>query len=196
MRGHDVSLKHTILGILVDRPRHGYDLKRALSPALPRRRLMNDGILYPLLARMEKEGLVRSRVEPGDGRPDRRVFELTDSGRQAFFDWLRGTAFEEDEVSYDFFLGHPFLTKCMFFKHLSREEVRAKLAAQAEAAAAKLETFHQIRAGMVERDVDPFRIAILDLGIDQQREKIRWLERLSNELEQILSQARTGGGDV
>ena len=191
-----MSLKHTILGILVDGPRHGYDLKRALSPALPRRRLMNDGILYPLLARMEKEGLVRSRVEPGDGRPDRRVFEPTDSGRQAFFDWLRGPAFEEDEVSYDFFLGHPFLAKCVFFKHLSPEEVRAKLTAQAETAAAKLDTFHQIREGMVERDVDPFRIAILDLGIDQQREKIHWLEKLGNEAEKILSQARTGGGDV
>ena len=191
-----MSLKHTILGILVDGPRHGYDLKRALSPALPRRRLMNDGILYPLLARMEKEGLVRSRVEPGGGRPDRRVFELSDSGRRLFFDWLRGPAFEEDEVSYDFFLGHPFLTKCMFFKHLSPEEVRAKLTAQAETAAAKLQTFHEIREGMVERDVDPFRIAILDLGIDQQREKIRWLEKVGNKLEKILSQARTGGGDV
>ncbi|HJX62052.1 MAG TPA: PadR family transcriptional regulator, partial [Dehalococcoidia bacterium] len=67
-----MSLKNTILGILIDKPRHGYELKQALSPGLPRRRLMNDGILYPLLARMEKEGLVRSRVEPGDGRPDRR----------------------------------------------------------------------------------------------------------------------------
>ena len=191
-----MSLKHTILGILVDKPRHGYDLKQALSPALPRRRLMNDGILYPLLARMEKEGLVRSRVEPGDGKPDRRVFELTDSGRWVFFDWLRGPAFEEDEVSYDFFLGHPFLAKCMFFKHLSREEVRAKLAAQAETAAAKLEAFFRIREGMVERGVDPLRIAILDLGVAQQREKIRWLEKLSSELDQILSEVRTGGGNV
>jgi DNA-binding PadR family transcriptional regulator len=191
-----VSLKNTILGVLIDRPRHGYDLKRALSPALPRQRLMNDGILYPLLARMEKEGLVRSRVEPGDGRPDRRVFEPTPAGRQVFFDWLRGPAFEEDEVTYDFFLGHPFLAKCMFFKHLSPEEVRAKLAAQAESAVAKLESFHRIREGMVERGVDPLRIAILDLGVAQQREKIRWLEKLSNELDQIMSQVRTGGGDV
>jgi DNA-binding PadR family transcriptional regulator len=191
-----VSLKNTILGILIDGPRHGYDLKRALSPALPRQRLMNDGILYPLLARMEKEGLVRSRVEPGDGRPDRRVFEPTAAGRRVFFDWLRGPAFEEDEVTYDFFLGHPFLTKCMFFKHLSREEVRAKLAAQAETAAAKLEAFYRIREGMVERGADPLRIAILDLGVAQQREKIRWLEKLGNELDRILSQARTGGGNV
>ena len=149
-----MSLKYTILGVLMDKPRHGYDLKHALSPALPRQRLMNDGILYPLLARMEKEGLVHSRVERGNGRPDRHVFEPTAAGRRVFFDWLRGPAFEEDEVSYDFFLGHPFLTKCMFFKHLSREEVRAKLAAQAETASAKLETFYRIREGMAERSVD------------------------------------------
>jgi len=191
-----VSLKYTILGLLVDKPRHGYDVKHALSPALPRNRLMNDGILYPLLARMEKEGLVRSRVEPGDGRPDRHVFEPTASGRRVFFDWLRGPAFEEDEVSYDFFLGHPFLTKCMFFKHLTAEEIRAKLTAQAETAAAKLEAFHRIREGMVERGVDPLRIAILDLGVAQQREKIRWLEKLSDNLNEILPQVRTGGGNV
>ena len=191
-----MSLKYTILGLLVDKARHGYDLKRALSPALPRQRLMNDGILYPLLARMEKEGLVRSRVERGDGRPNRHVFEPTASGRRVFFDWLRGPAFEEDEVSYDFFLGHPFLTKCLFFKHLAPEEIRAKLTAQAETAQAKLESFYRIREGMVERGVDPLRIAILDLGVAQQREKIRWLEKLTNELEQILSEVRSGGGDV
>ena len=191
-----MPLKYTILGLVIDKPRHGYELKQALSPALPRRRLMNDGILYPLLARMEKEGLVRSRVERGDGRPDRHVFKPTAAGRRLFFDWLRGPAFEEDEVSYDFFLGHPFLAKCMFFKHLSPEEVRAKLTAQAETAAAKLEAFYRIREGMVERGVDPLRIAILDLGVAQQREKIRWLEKLSDNLNEILPQVRTGGGNV
>jgi len=191
-----VSLKHTILGLVIDKPRHGYDVKHALSPALPREKLMNDGILYPLLAKMEKEGLLRRKVERGDGRPDRHVFEPTDGGRRAFFEWLRGPAFEEDEVSYDFFLGHPFLAKCMFFKHLTVEEIRAKLAAQTETAQAKLETFDRIREGMVERGVDPLRIAILDLGVAQQREKIRWLEKLSNEVDQILPQFRTGGGNV
>jgi DNA-binding PadR family transcriptional regulator len=157
---------------------------------------MNDGVLYPLLARMEKEGFVRSRVEPGDGKPDRRVFEPTEAGRQAFFDWLRDPAFEEDEVTYDFFLGHPFLAKCMFFKHLSGEEGRAKLAAQAGSAAAKLESFQAIRESMVERGADPMRIAILELGMAQQREKVRWLEDLSKDMDRTLAQARTGGEDV
>lgn len=177
-----MSLKYTILGLLIDKPTHGYDLKQALSPTLSRHRLMNDGVLYPLLAKMEKEGLVRSKVEKGEKRPNRHVFHPTARGRQVFFEWLRGSAFEEDQVTYDFFLGHPFLSKCVFFKHLSREEICGKLRAQRESAVAKLETFNRIREGMVERGVDPFRIAILDLGIAQHREKIRWLETLSEEL--------------
>jgi DNA-binding PadR family transcriptional regulator len=174
-----MSLKYTILGLLIDKPVHGYGLKEAMAPALRRERQINDGVLYPLLAKMEKEGLVRSRVEKSDKRPDRRVLHPTAKGRRVFFEWLRGPAFEEDQVTYDFFLGHPFLGKCVFFKHLTREEIHTKLMAQKESALAKLEAFNRIREGMVERGVDPFRIAILDLGIAQHREKIRWLEEMT-----------------
>ncbi len=175
---------------------HAYALKRALSPALPRERLMNDGVLYPILAKMEKERLVRREVEKGDKRPDRHVFHPTASGRRVFTKWLHGSAWEEDEVTYDFFLGHPFISKCMFFKRLSSDEVRAKLVAQRESAVAKLEEFHRIREGMVERGADPFRIAILDLGIAQQREKIRWLQELAGEVAGSSSAPTSGGGDV
>ena len=60
--------------------------------------------------------------------------------------------------------------------------MRAKLAAQLESSEEKLREFARIRAGMVERRVDPFRIAVLDLGIEQQRAKLRWLERMIGEL--------------
>ena len=185
-----MSLKYAILGILIDKPMHGYELKRAVSPALSRDRLMNDGVLYPLLAKMEKEGLVRSKVERNDKGPNRRVFHPTASGRRVFFEWLQDSAFEEDLVTYDFFLGHPFLSKCVFFKHLTREEIRTKLIAQRESSLAKLEAFNRIREGMVERGVDPFRIAILDLGIAQHREKIRWLEKMTEELPEGSSAVR------
>ena len=73
-------MKHAILGFLVDQPMHGYELKRKLSPALPRERRVNDGVLYPLLRRMEDEGLVRKRVERGESGRDRNVFHATAAG--------------------------------------------------------------------------------------------------------------------
>jgi PadR family transcriptional regulator AphA len=176
-------MKHAILGFLIDQPLHGYALKRALSPALPRERRVNDGVLYPLLKRMEAEGLISGRTERRDGAPDRRVFHPTEAGRRAFADWLESSVEEEDEVAYDFMLGHPFLTKCLFFDRLSPSAVAQKIADQLEAGELKLAAFRRIRKGMVERGVDPYRIAVLELGIAQQRERVRWLKQMRSDLE-------------
>jgi DNA-binding PadR family transcriptional regulator len=175
-------MKNAILGFLIDQPMHGYELKRALSPALPPERRVNDGVLYPLLKRMEAEGLISGRVERRDGAPDRRVFHTTAAGRRAFEEWLESSAEEHDEVAYDFMLGHPFLTKSLFFRKLSTTQVARKLAEQLETSETKLADFQRIRNGMVERGVDPYRVAVLDLGIAQQREKVRWLKQLGNEV--------------
>jgi DNA-binding PadR family transcriptional regulator len=171
-------MKHAVLGFLIDRPMHGYALKRALSPALPPDQQVNDGILYPLLKRMETERLVQKRVEQGSGARTRNVFHATDEGRQEFARWLAGADDERDEVAYDFLLGHPFLIKCLFFDKLEPAAVRAKLIEQLAHCSQKLDTFAVIREGMVSRDVDPYRIAVLDLGIAQQREKQRWLKQM------------------
>jgi PadR family transcriptional regulator, regulatory protein PadR len=64
-----------------DQPRYGYDLMQAAR--LP------SGTLYPMLARLEDEGLVTSQWESranGDldasGRPPRRYYRLTGEGVQ------------------------------------------------------------------------------------------------------------------
>jgi DNA-binding PadR family transcriptional regulator len=173
-------LPFVILGFLIDEPRHGYDLKRVLSPALARDRRLNDGVLYPLLAKLMRDGHVRRSVERQGARA-RHVYAATAKGRRHFARWLATAVDEDDDVTYDFLVGHPFLAKCMFFARLAPAERRAKLAAQRAAAAAKLAEFTAIRAGMIERRVDPYRVAVLDLGIAQQREKIRWLTRLAQQ---------------
>jgi DNA-binding PadR family transcriptional regulator len=173
-------MKHAILGFIVDQPMHGYELKRKLSPALPRERRVNDGVLYPLLRRMEDDGLLRKRVERGKSGRNRNVFHVTVRGRRAFERWLHGSDDEADEATYDFLVGHPFLTKCLFFAKLDPDEVTQKLRAQLEDSTRKLETFQTIRDGMVARNVDPYRIAVLDLGIAQQKERLRWLKRMVN----------------
>jgi DNA-binding PadR family transcriptional regulator len=183
-------MKHAILGFLIDQPMHGYALKRVLSPALPRDRRVNDGVLYPLLKRMEAEGLISGRVERRKGAPERRVFHPTDAGRRTFNEWLESPVEEEDEVAYDFMLGHPFLTKCLFFEKLPAAQVVRKVADQLEAGEAKLADFRRIRKGMVERGADSYRVAVLDLGIAQQRERVRWLKQVRSDLERSAEKRR------
>jgi DNA-binding PadR family transcriptional regulator len=183
-----MTMKYSVLGFLIDQPMHGYALKRALSPALPPAQQVNDGILYPLLKRLESEGLVRKKEERGRSGRARNVFHPTPKGRREFDQWLAGRDDEADEVAYDFLLGHPFLTKCLFFSRLDPDEVVQKFQEQLAGCAEKLETFEAIRARMVGRGVDRHRVAVLDLGIAQQKEKERWLKRMIRESKQ---QART-----
>ena len=171
----------TILGFLIERPMHGYALRKALSPALPRDQQLNDGVLYPLLDKLDREGLIRRKTVKADGRK-RTVCSATKKGERVFDDWLRSDAEEDDEVSYDFLVGQPFLRKCLFFDRLGQAELREKVTAQRSATRAKLDRFAEIKKGMLDRGVTPVRIRILDLGIAQHRAKLRWLSDLERDL--------------
>ena len=175
-------LAHAILGLLADTPMHGYALKKALAPALGRGGLPNDGVVYPLLARLQREKKLKKQIQRSPGKPDRHVWSVTPAGRAAFEQWLERGDDERDEVTYDFFVGHPFVTKCMFFDQLSPGAIRDKLAAQQRATRDKVSTFEQIRAAMIERRVSGYRTAILELGIARQRATLRWLRQLEQRL--------------
>ena len=125
---------------------------------------------------------MRKRVERGEGGRDRQRLPSDRQGPARVRALARGPGRRgATRSTYDFLLGHPFLTKCLFFGSLTPDEVRAKLADQLADCTAKLETFEAIRARMVERGVDTHRIAVLDLGIAQQKEKERWLKRMIRE---------------
>ncbi len=170
-----MSLRHAIVGFLIERPMHGYELKRALSPALGREGLVNDGILYPILSKLVADGLLKKRIEKVGSGPNRHVMFPTAKGQKWFREWLESSEGEEDEITYDFFLFSPFLAKCVFFGKLSNADIVNKLDDQLVSAKAKLKTFDAIRNKLVARNVDAHRVAVLDLGIVQQKQRVKWL---------------------
>lgn len=169
-----------LVGLLLDRPRHGYELKAVLSPALPRRQQINDGILYPLLNRLEKDGLITGELVPQEGTPAKRVYHVTDAGREAFRDWLAGPSEEADEIPYDFLVHDSFLSKALFFGQLEEAVVRQKLRVRLGSSRQKLEELKRIRAGVEQGQAQRNRyfLALMDLGITQQQAQIEWLTRL------------------
>jgi DNA-binding PadR family transcriptional regulator len=81
-------MRYPFLALLAERPAHGYELKQALEQrfgsALPP---LNAGQVYTTLSRLERDGLVRGTDVPDDTR-QKRVYELTDAGRDALEEWL------------------------------------------------------------------------------------------------------------
>lgn len=77
-----------ILGILGMGPRSGYDIKKLTDLSTRHFWAENYGNLYPTLKRLEQEGLATVERRPGNGKPDRKVYTITQAGREALRSWL------------------------------------------------------------------------------------------------------------
>jgi DNA-binding PadR family transcriptional regulator len=96
--------RYAILGLLLDGPRHGYDLLRSFAPGTPLGTTMHLGAshLYALLARLERDGLIVGEQQQQSLSPPRRVFRLTDDGRAAALRWLDEPVPRPRDVLLDF----------------------------------------------------------------------------------------------
>lgn len=84
------TVELALLGFLQPDPLHGYQLYQQLHnpTGLGKVWYLKQARLYALLNRLEENGYLSSSVQPQETRPARRVFRLTDSGRDAFARWL------------------------------------------------------------------------------------------------------------
>ena len=71
---------------------HGYEIHQQLSDptGLGLVWRLKQSQLYALLAKLEREGYVKTSIEYQDARPPRKMFELTGAGREAFESWVQG----------------------------------------------------------------------------------------------------------
>lgn len=81
-------MRHAILGLLEEQPRHGYELKRLYDdrflPAQPAR----FGQVYATLARLDRDGLVNVDEIQAGGGPDRKTYAVTPEGIADLKRWL------------------------------------------------------------------------------------------------------------
>jgi DNA-binding PadR family transcriptional regulator len=70
------AIKGSVLRLLAERPMHGYELITEFEERTGGRWRPSPGSVYPTLAQLEDEGLVRSFDDDG-----RKRFQLTDEGR-------------------------------------------------------------------------------------------------------------------
>ncbi|MGE0725568.1 MAG: PadR family transcriptional regulator [Alphaproteobacteria bacterium] len=75
--------KFFILCVLHEKPMHGYDVARAVERATNGCCSPTEGTIYPALREFEEGGYVTAAAETVSGR-ERRVYTLTDRGREAF----------------------------------------------------------------------------------------------------------------
>lgn len=75
--------KFFILCVLHDRPMHGYEIARTVEATTNGCCSPTEGTIYPVLREFEEGGYVTANAEVVSGR-ERRVYTLTEKGREAF----------------------------------------------------------------------------------------------------------------
>lgn len=90
MEGSAASLRGALLGLLIERPGHRYDLANRLITRLGPTWRINQSDVYRLLQQLENEGLARRREEPkrGSAPGTRSVYHPTDSTSPALTAWM------------------------------------------------------------------------------------------------------------
>jgi DNA-binding PadR family transcriptional regulator len=76
-----------ILGLLKERPMHGYQLNRELTEQLGGMWRVSYGSLYPSLRRLERQGAITSPT--GTGARRKTVYAITDEGERMFLELLQ-----------------------------------------------------------------------------------------------------------
>jgi PadR family transcriptional regulator PadR len=77
-------LELAVMGVLYHERHYGYSLVRVLNARGAAS--LKEGTFYPILARLDRDGLVQSEWVESDQGPPRKYYALTASGRRLFDD--------------------------------------------------------------------------------------------------------------
>ena len=163
------STRHVVLGLLAQRPMSGYDIRRVLGGLSWLVDSPSFGTLYPGLHTLLESGMVTVEVIPSESRPPRKVYTITDAGREAFQQW----------VSQRMQLGsslRQFVIGLSLAGNLPETELHDYLEKRREQVASRKPGIEQaLRAASEE--VDLGQHLTLDYGLALADAELAWLDR-------------------
>jgi len=121
-----MSLENALLGLLIDRPMAGYDLKKILDYPMGFFWAAQMSQIYRELNKLEKKGLVKSEIVLKEKRPVRKVYQLTKEGKETFLNWLNQFPDQLSQASRSRFLMHIFFSSRIKLDELAFEIKRYK----------------------------------------------------------------------
>jgi PadR family transcriptional regulator AphA len=162
-----LPLEQALLGFLMQGPMHGYDLHESVEEELSEVWYMGMSNIYGALKRLERSGYVEFTLIPQEGRPSRKVYQITPAGKQSFLDWLRQPVSSMREVRVE------FLAKLYFFCVLGADGVNDLVAAQETVCQERVE---QLEQSAVQCSPDDFKRLVFDFRRRQIEAIVDWLQ--------------------
>ncbi len=177
-----MPVRHAILGLLRERPRHGYDIRAAFEAMVggPAVWDLKPAQVYTTLQRLERDGLVEPSEIERIGGPERVVFRLTSEGAHALEHWF-ASGVHSDHIKDHFWI------KLMVAARAGDVDLREVLRAQR---ATLYRELHAVTAkrGELDRALELSRVTLLDKAVMHLEADLRWLDMVEGRLSDLESQ--------
>ncbi len=183
-----MSLRSTLLGFLYLGPMTGYELKKHMDNSTQFFWYAALSQIYPTLRKLESEGMIKSEVQPQEGKPDKRIYTITKAGRAALLAWL---AEPVEELSAK---KQPDLLKLFFSGVLDKKAILGHLHRQLDLHRAQLTHYEGETKAYVTQIIAETGLAregmmwdlVRQFGEESERASIRWLEQTIETIQEVL----------
>lgn len=172
-----VSIRQFILGLLNRQPMSGYDIKRFLKSLSWLVDSPSFGSLYPALHTLLQNHLVTVEVVSRQDKPPRKIYSITETGRQALQEWVDQPAAPGASLK-------AFLMRLILAGNLSQAGLIAYLQQRRTQVAAHQHAIAQT-AQMMDDGLDLGERLAFDYGLAVASAELAWLD---STLEQFSQQ--------
>lgn len=158
--------EYVILGLLMKKERHGYEIHHHFSSGLGRVWYAGRSQIYALLKGLEMTGKVISEVEIQDNRPAKKVYSITPEGRETFLTWVHSPVEKIRDLRLE------FLAKLFFMRGFDPSGIGELIARQTKVCQEHLE-------GIKQQDKvcrDEFDHLVFQFRICQIKATLNWLK--------------------
>ncbi|MBA4021196.1 MULTISPECIES: PadR family transcriptional regulator [Mycobacteriales] len=165
-------LELAVLGLLLESPMHGYELRKRLTGLLGAFRAFSYGSLYPSLRRMQADGLIAEDAGPQGTlkRRARRVYALTPKGRERFAELVADTGPQN-------YTDDGFGVHLAFFSRTPAEARMRILEGRRRQVEERREGLREA-VGRSNRTVDRYTKQLHQLSLESSEREVRWLNEL------------------
>ena len=151
-----MDVKTVCLGMLTEGEASGYDLKKEFESSFSHFFAAGYGSIYPALNALARDGLVECQHIPQEGKPDRKVYRITESGREHLLAALQNPCPSHKVRS-------EFLATMCFAHLMSREQIETVLDNRVKEMADYLRLFKEFETSCMD-DWPPGARFVLGFG--------------------------------
>jgi DNA-binding PadR family transcriptional regulator len=174
MAAGTVSLRYFILGLLTQQRMSGYDIKCILKGLSWLTGSPSSGNLYPVLRALRQEDLVTVEIVPGLDRPPRKVYSISEAGRQKLQVWIDQPAVSDASLK-------AFVMRLLLASNFSHDGLVAHLQQRRAQVAAHHDALSQA-AGLSQTRENLGQSLATDYGLAMATAEQSWLDHMLGEM--------------